>query len=473
MKRMARESPADALALGASALTAGPALAPDVEAGIHCAQATALFHLQNLQQSRDEAAEGIRIVREVSGSSEVLARCLGTLGNAEQTLGNHSAAIAAYAEGREVAQSTGDSALYSALSNNLGFLLQKMGELEAAAEAYVSALADIDAIEPLRLARRLNNIGTLYNDLGRHRLALDYLERSRDAFESSGGGPRRYKILVNESIAWRGLGEPERALELLHEALPLQRKIGDARGAAVSLANTGGALGDLQRFGEALYSLDEALEVQRGLGLKGDVASTLADKARILASSGDFVQAVAVAEESLQQARALEMPLVAKAAMEVLADGYEALDFPAEALASLREATGLDDRLKEEALAEELVALERAGARISIHPEMGRWWGLALGAVLIAVLLSMAQVLRTVPQFAGAPGDLVDLEPEDEDQMWSVCSYCKNVQDQRGGWVSFEAELRTRRGIQTSHGICPACLAEIRSEFIGQTKPKP
>jgi PAS domain S-box-containing protein len=38
-----------------------------------------------------------------------------------------------------------------------------------------------------------------------------------------------------------------------------------------------------------------------------------------------------------------------------------------------------------------------------------------------------------------------------------ICSYCKNIRDDRGHWSKFESYIREHSGTEFSHGICPEC----------------
>jgi hypothetical protein len=38
-----------------------------------------------------------------------------------------------------------------------------------------------------------------------------------------------------------------------------------------------------------------------------------------------------------------------------------------------------------------------------------------------------------------------------------ICSYCKQIRDDRGAWSAIETYIRARHPVSFSHGICPAC----------------
>ncbi len=45
-----------------------------------------------------------------------------------------------------------------------------------------------------------------------------------------------------------------------------------------------------------------------------------------------------------------------------------------------------------------------------------------------------------------------------------ICSYCRNIRDNDGVWSRIETYLSKNSDAKFSHGICPECLINIRSE---------
>ena len=42
-----------------------------------------------------------------------------------------------------------------------------------------------------------------------------------------------------------------------------------------------------------------------------------------------------------------------------------------------------------------------------------------------------------------------------------ICSHCKNVRTERGGWQAIEEYVREQSSADFSHGICPTCLEQV------------
>ena len=51
-----------------------------------------------------------------------------------------------------------------------------------------------------------------------------------------------------------------------------------------------------------------------------------------------------------------------------------------------------------------------------------------------------------------------------------ICAQCKRVRNDEGYWQQVEAFMAERRVASFSHGLCPACLAKARAEFLGRGK---
>jgi len=42
-----------------------------------------------------------------------------------------------------------------------------------------------------------------------------------------------------------------------------------------------------------------------------------------------------------------------------------------------------------------------------------------------------------------------------------ICSYCKNIRDDKGYWNQIESYIRDRSDAEFSHGICPECAKKL------------
>ena len=50
-------------------------------------------------------------------------------------------------------------------------------------------------------------------------------------------------------------------------------------------------------------------------------------------------------------------------------------------------------------------------------------------------------------------------------QVLPVCSYCGKIRNDDASWEPVETYIRQKTGADLSHGVCPDCYEDIRSQF--------
>ncbi len=55
---------------------------------------------------------------------------------------------------------------------------------------------------------------------------------------------------------------------------------------------------------------------------------------------------------------------------------------------------------------------------------------------------------------------------KDLSRLYPICSYCKNVRDDKGSWVPVESYVLQTTGAVASHGVCPKCITKA-TEAMG------
>lgn len=188
-----------------------------------------------------------------------------------------------------------------------GLAHEQLGHYPAAATAYAEAVAGSDG--PDRDGERLN-LASCQLELDRYEEVLELLaevdpSRLADPLE-------RADHAYLGARAQRALGNPNRALELLDEAIELQRQADESP--ADALLARGQLLVDVERYDEAVAALEEAAAVADE-GLRGQALHELA---------------VALAEtEELERAREVYREIAADEAYafraDALADGADLL----------------------------------------------------------------------------------------------------------------------------------------------------
>ena len=106
---------------------------------------------------------------------------------------------------------------------------------------------------------------------------------------------------------------------------------------------------------------------------------------------------------------------------------------------------------------------------------------------LIPISLSAAPLHDSLGRVVGAVGLLLDIsarkasEAERSDALATcqaalaevdrlrgllpICASCKKIRDEAGVWHAIETYVRDHADVEFSHGICPACKAELYPEY--------
>jgi DNA-binding response OmpR family regulator len=100
---------------------------------------------------------------------------------------------------------------------------------------------------------------------------------------------------------------------------------------------------------------------------------------------------------------------------------------------------GADDYLVKPCHPEELRARAQVGRRV-----------LALQEKLATKLAELQTALENVKQLSG---------------LLPICSYCKRIRGDDQYWQQVETYIAERSNAQFSHGICPACFADVTREL--------
>ena len=106
----------------------------------------------------------------------------------------------------------------------------------------------------------------MYRGLGEPQRALEYFGQALPITREVGDRAAEATTLNNIGLVYDGLGEPQRALEYYGQALPIRREVGDRAGEAVTRYNVAmiyRAQGELDR---AVAELEQVVELDRQVG---------------------------------------------------------------------------------------------------------------------------------------------------------------------------------------------------------------
>jgi tetratricopeptide (TPR) repeat protein len=155
-----------------------------------------------------------------------------------------------------------------------GWVLQRLGDRQRGLALTEQARAAGEHEQDLKL-HALNNMAAVYDATGQPQRALALYEEALPLMRAVSDRAGEAITLNNMALVYNYTGQPQRALALYEEALPIMRAVGDRASEAATLNNMGEvyrATGHPQR---ALALYEEALPIMRAVGDRASEAATL------------------------------------------------------------------------------------------------------------------------------------------------------------------------------------------------------
>ncbi len=233
---------------------------------------SALFYTGRTPEALETMQRTAALAREI-GNKKGLSRALNNIAGMLGELGRFEECLSYLYQSMDVAQELGDQPMQYTVLTNIGELYLRLGDPDK---------AEAPLMESLRVGRELKHSDLVSNPskfategslqlLGEmeaarehYQLALKYFQQVRDSQPDS---PQAVIGLLNGmAVIHQRLGEPQKAVELLTEAMRMAEKAGSVSYSTV-VANLGEAQESLGQFNEALASENRALvAVRRGGG---------------------------------------------------------------------------------------------------------------------------------------------------------------------------------------------------------------
>src|SRR2546421_1715569 len=167
------------------------------------------------------------------------------------------------------------------------------------------------------------------------------LELTEKALEIGQEQDQQLKLqaLNNMAEVYRGIGQPQQALKLFEQALPIRREVGDRAGEATTLSSMAMVYAAAGQFHEALKVYDQALPIIREVGDRAGEATILASMAYLYQTMQQYPEARAAFEQSIALAQQVSHRAGEVAGLVGLALLlYQYLDRPQEAITRMERA---------------------------------------------------------------------------------------------------------------------------------------
>jgi tetratricopeptide (TPR) repeat protein len=208
--------------------------------------------------------------KKVGLSSGQDAKLLNNLGYLLDELGDKKKAIGYYEQALAIWKKVyGEEHTQVAIGlNNLGEAFRILGEAKKAIGYYEQALAIDEKVygkEHPDVAIDLNNLGAAYDDLGEKEKAIGYFEQAL-AIDEKVYGKEHPKVAIrlnNLGAAYSDLGEKEKAIGYYEQALAIDEKVygKEHPNVAIRLNNLGAAYDDLGEKEKAIGYYEQALAI--------------------------------------------------------------------------------------------------------------------------------------------------------------------------------------------------------------------
>ncbi|MCI0489519.1 MAG: CHAT domain-containing protein [Blastocatellia bacterium] len=184
--------------------------------------------------------------------------------------------------------------------DNIGQVYRKQGELYLALECHLEALRIFRELKKRRSeAIALSNIANVKHKLGETDKAIEYARLSLDAAREVDDKRQMGIKLHNIGTYYLAWEKPREAMDYLNQALAVDRAAGNAFNEAHDLATLGRIHTALDEPYKALDFFDRAMSLHRKIGNRFGIAQTLIGLGLANDKIGDLPKAIAAYEEAL------------------------------------------------------------------------------------------------------------------------------------------------------------------------------
>lgn len=277
-------------------------------------QARTLINLARIARRKADLKEQEKYLseaRRLIGDSEnvkLLLPYYQQLGFLRESNGDLEAALSAFKRVMELSEQSGNANARFQVLPAMGHISARLGDLKGALDCYLQRL-EIDTAKDDKFSRAniLANIGILSYELEDLQQAVVYTEKAYRAYREMNNLPGMARSLNSLGIFYRIQGKLEKALGSLKKSLEITRKMHDMAGIGITSGNIGELLLEKNSYAQALEYLEDALEIKREYGRREKLPPTLSNLSKACQALGKLEEAstylseaVAIAEETGQ-----------------------------------------------------------------------------------------------------------------------------------------------------------------------------
>ena len=218
----------------------------------------------------------------------------------EGTAVSLQAALTIYQESLVLWRELNNRSMEAETLDNIGTIYSNLGEKQKALDYYNQALKLERSLGArAKEAAVLSNIGVVFSDLGENQKSLDFYRQTLLIQKEIGDRSGEEITLNNIGIVYDDLGEKFKALDYYNQSLQILRDNNDRQGEATTLNNIGAVYKDLSENQKALDYYNQALKLRREVGDRRGTAQTLNNIGRVYGILGEPKKALDYYNQSL------------------------------------------------------------------------------------------------------------------------------------------------------------------------------
>jgi tetratricopeptide (TPR) repeat protein len=213
-----------------------------------------------------------------------------------------------------------------------GWVLQRLVDTRRGLKLIEQALEIGQGQDRQLELQALNNMALVYRATGQPQRALELNEQALPIRREVGDRAGEAATLNNMAEVYRVTGQPQRALELYEQALPIRREVGDRAGEATTLNNMAAVYDATGQSQRALELYEQALPITREVGDRAGEAATLNNMAVVYRVTGQPQRALELYEQALPIRREVGDRAGEATTLNNMAAVYDAMGQPQRAL---------------------------------------------------------------------------------------------------------------------------------------------
>ncbi len=240
------------------------------------------------------------------GEAELQAKALRSKGRLHVKLGDHEAAMEAFQQSLNLMPDMPETASERAyIDANIALVWLNLGEAQKALELFIMLRKKIHDLDPPVAAMCDSNIGLACYYLGDYPRALESLQNAVDRYHALNEPNQILKVMNNIAGIHMARGDTAQVLSTNMQSLALARKIGDIHSIAVLLGNLALIHQEHGDYVLASEHFRESLEISRSNGDKVGIAIALINVGNMMMDLGNehipeqnYTSAYEIAEET-------------------------------------------------------------------------------------------------------------------------------------------------------------------------------